>query len=308
MFRNYELRTAYAATASRTLPITLVVGFLGAGKTTLARRALENRQTLRVAAAVNDFAALNVDARLDGRAAARVTELTNGCVCCSLRDDLERGVIELLNADENGGELGVFDYLLIETSGLVDPGEVVSRLDRNFGALTRARLDGVVCVVDAEIASEGGPEVEREAWDAQLACADVVLLNKIDLLEGDEERLARARAVVEDKARGARVLECVDANVPLTSILDVDMTEEQKIVVRGPLSLDPSRKTTHFAGGSQSSCNSLAHETTSPLVFARFQHWATKMMPAATIRAKGVLTLAEDENRESYDFHFSGKR
>jgi len=353
MFRNYELRTAYAATASRTLPITLVVGFLGAGKTTLARRALENRQTLRVAAAVNDFAALNVDARLvrrasgardgegkDGRAAARVTELTNGCVCCSLRDDLERGVIELLNADENGGELGVFDYLLIETSGLVDPGEVVSRLDRNFGALTRARLDGVVCVVDAEIASEGGPEVEREAWDAQLACADVVLLNKIDLLEGDEERLARARAVVEDKARGARVLECVDANVPLTSILDVDMvpqpegksghdwgagplpyvlsasggrlrkpkTEAQKIVVRGPLSLDPSRKTTHFAGGSQSSCNSLAHETTSPLVFARFQHWATKMMPAATIRAKGVLTLAEDENRESYDFHFSGKR
>ena len=56
----------------------------------------------------------------------------------------------------------MFDYLLIETSGLVDPGEVVSRLDRNFGALTRARLDGVVCVADAEIASEGGPEVERE--------------------------------------------------------------------------------------------------------------------------------------------------
>ena len=97
-----------------------MVGFLGAGKTTLARRALENRQTLRVAAAVNDFAAVNVDARLvqarergEGaargrmaRAAARVTELTNGCVCCTLRDDLERGVIELLNADESGGEAG----------------------------------------------------------------------------------------------------------------------------------------------------------------------------------------------------------
>lgn len=69
-------------------------------------------------------------------------------------------MIELLNVDENGGELGVFDYLLIEMSGLVDLGEVVLRLDRNFGALTRARLDGVVCVVDAEIVLEGGFEVE----------------------------------------------------------------------------------------------------------------------------------------------------
>ena len=120
MFRNYENRTAYATAGKRRLPITLLVGFLGGGKTTLARRALENRQSLRVAAAVNDFAALNVDARLVRRSAAatrrdgdggddggsssaaRVTELTNGCLCCTLRDDLERGVVELLNADDDG--------------------------------------------------------------------------------------------------------------------------------------------------------------------------------------------------------------
>ena len=146
------------------MPITLLVGFLGGGKTTLARRALENRQSLRVAAAVNDFAALNVDARLVRRSAAatrrdgdggddggsssaaRVTELTNGCLCCTLRDDLERSVVELLNADDDGTDVGLFDYMLIETSGLVDPGEVVARLDKSFGALTRARLDCVVCL------------------------------------------------------------------------------------------------------------------------------------------------------------------
>lgn len=358
MFRNYENRTAYATVGKRALPITLLVGFLGGGKTTLARRALENRQSLRVAAAVNDFAALNVDARLVRRSAAatsrgadggddgvsssaaRVTELTNGCLCCTLRDDLERGVIELLNADDDGTDVGLFDYMLIETSGLVDPAEVVARLDRSFGALTRARLDCVVCVVDAEIAADGGPEVERDVWDAQLACADIVLLNKLDLLDGDESKLERARAHVDAKAPGARVVECVNADVPLTSILDVDVVpqpegksghdwgsgplpyvlsasggrlrkpkgDEPKIVTRGPLSLDPAKRTTHLPSQSRGSCNSLSYETSSPLVFARFQHWATKMMPSATIRSKGVVTLAEDdEARESYDFHFSGK-
>jgi len=212
-------------------------------------------------------------------------------------------------------------------------------LDRSFGALTRARLDCVVCVVDAEIAADGGPEVERDVWDAQLACADIVLLNKLDLLNGDESKLERARAHVEAKAPGARVVECVNADVPLTSILDVDVVpqpegksghdwgsgplpyvlsasggrlrkpkgDEPKIVTRGPLSLDPAKRTTHLASQSRGSCNSLSYETSSPLVFARFQHWATKMMPSTTIRSKGVVTLAEDKARESYDFHFSGK-
>lgn len=352
MFRNYEARTAYAAPAARTLPIALLTGFLGAGKTTLARRALENSRGMRVGACVNDFASVNVDARLirrdagvlgggageSGGTEARVTELTNGCACCALRDDLESSVVEMLRAGDEGG-VG-FDYALIETSGLVDPTDIAARLDRSFGPLTRARLDSVVCVVDAEIAAEGGPEEERDVWDAQLACADVVLLNKMDLLSGDEEKLARARRNVDERAPAARVLECVDADVPLPSILDVDVvpqpegksghdwgsgplpfvlsstggrlrktkTDEPVVVVRsGPLSLDPSKKTTHFSGGKRSSCNSVAYETNAPLVFARFQHWATKMMPKSTMRSKGVLTLEEDVVRQSYDFHFSGK-
>lgn len=351
MFRNYELRTAYASAKTRTLPTCVVSGFLGAGKTTLARRALENRGGLRVAACVNDFASVNVDARLVRRTAtggesedgsrkseARVTELTNGCACCALRDDLEASVVELLNYGDGDG----FDYVLIETSGLVDPTEIAARLDRSFGPLTRARLDSVVCVVDAEIAVDGGPDSERDVWNAQLACADVVLLNKVDLLHGDADKLARARSVIEVKAPGARVLECVNADVPLPSFLDVDVVpqpegksghdwgsgllpyvlsttggrlrkpklDDGSVVVRstGPLSLDPAKRTTHYSGGKRSSCNSVAFETSGSLVFARFEHWATKMMPKSTMRSKGVLTLAEDGSRGgSYDFHFSGK-
>lgn len=351
LFRNYELRTAYAPEAKKRLPITLITGFLGSGKTTLAKRALENRQSLRVACAVNDFAAINVDARVVRRSGAdaangvqvQVTELTNGCVCCALRDDLEAGVAELLNADDDGSDIGSFDYVLIETSGLVDPSEVVTRLDRSFGPLTRARLDGVVCVVEAETAAAGGPDIERDVWDAQLACADIVLLNKIDLirdLEDADAVLCRAREVVSARAPGARVIECVDADVPLPSILDVDMIgqpegksghdwgasampyvlsptggrlrkrkqeEKVNVVTRGPFSLDPTKKTTHVPGGAQSTCNSLAYEGTKPLVFARFQHWATAMIPKSTARSKGVVTFVEDVERVSYDFHFSGK-
>jgi len=352
MFRNYEARTAFAAPAARTLPIALLTGFLGAGKTTLARRVLENSRGMRVGACVNDFASVNVDARLIRRDAkvagreggngggtdARVMELTNGCACCALRDDLESNVVEMLRAGDEGGD--GFDYALIETSGLVDPTDIAARLDRSFGPLTRARLDSVVCVVDAEIAAEGGPEDERDVWDAQLACADVVLLNKIDLLMGDEEKLTRAQRNIDERAPGARVLTCVDADVPLTSILDVDIVpqpegksghdwgsgplpfvlsstggrlrktkmDEPFVVVRsGPLSMDPSKRTTHFSGGKRSSCNSVAYETNAPLVFARFQHWATKMMPKTMLRSKGVLTFAEDIAHQSYDFHFSGK-
>jgi len=344
-FERYEMRTVYANEKRRRLPMTLITGFLGSGKTTLARRAVENRQSLRVACVVNDFASLNVDARVVRRSGSseegiRVTELTNGCVCCGLRDDLEAGVVELLDA-ERGSELGSYDYVLIETSGLVDPSDVVARLDRSFGPMTRARLDSVVCVVEAETAAAGGPDVERDVWHAQLACADIVLLNKMDLIRelvNGEDEVRRAREVVAAKAPGARIIECVDANVPLPSILDVDMVsqpegksghdwgssampyvlsesggrlrkpkEEARIAARGPFSLDLTKKTTHVPGGPRSSCTSLAYETFKPLVFARFQHWATTLIPKQTVRSKGVVTFVEDGERVSYDFHFSGK-
>ena len=273
LFRNYELRTAFAPTERRRLPTTLVTGWLGSGKTTVMRHVLSNSRGLKIACAVNDFAELNIDAELVARASKQqnfqsdnndngIVELTNGCLCCTLGGELETQVWRMLDA---AGKAGVRDessgvdsqrhveYLLIETSGLVDPTETVAALDKTFGKMARVRLDSVVCVVDAESASLGGgagmndsgggiydsggavtptgdkndvsKTFKHDAWAKQLAAADVVLLNKIDLLvdgegEGSDtsskiEKLAAARAFVKKYAPDARVVECVRGKVPL---------------------------------------------------------------------------------------------
>jgi len=269
LFRNYELRTAFAPPERRRLPTTLVTGWLGSGKTTVMRHVLANRQDLKVACAVNDFAELNIDAELvardtpggsTGGADGDVVELTNGCLCCTLGGELETQVWKMLDVAGKAGvadpsAAGPIEYLLIETSGLVDPTETVLALDKTFGKLARVRLDSVVCVVDAESAAAGGvlgPEAFAEAggdarggedaanraWARQLAAADVVLLNKIDLLAsssateagaaGDaaRERLEAARAFVRKWAPEARVVETTRGRAPLPSILDVTLAPQ----------------------------------------------------------------------------------
>lgn len=269
LFRNYELRTAFSPPERRRLPTTLVTGWLGSGKTTVMRHVLANRQDLKVACAVNDFAELNIDAELvardtpggsTGGADGDVVELTNGCLCCTLGGELETQVWKMLDVAGKAGvadpsAAGPIEYLLIETSGLVDPTETVLALDKTFGKLARVRLDSVVCVVDAESAAAGGvlgPEAFAEAggdarggedaanraWARQLAAADVVLLNKIDLLAsssateagaaGDaaRERLEAARAFVRKWAPEARVVETTRGRAPLPSILDVTLAPQ----------------------------------------------------------------------------------
>ena len=262
LFRNYELRTAFAPPERRRLPTTLVTGWLGSGKTTVMRHVLANRQDLKVACAVNDFAELNIDAELVARETSgtsasggdgNVVELTNGCLCCTLGGELETQVWKMLDVAGKAGvadpsAAGPIEYLLIETSGLVDPTETVMALDKTFGKLARVRLDSVVCVVDAESAAAGGalgPEAFAEAagdarggedaadraWARQLAAADVVLLNKIDLLASgdaarDKTKLEAARAFVRKWAPEARVVETTRGRAPLPSILDVELAPQ----------------------------------------------------------------------------------
>ncbi|OXM54412.1 GTP-binding protein [Amycolatopsis alba] len=224
-----------------TTPVTVLSGFLGAGKTTVLNHILGNREGLRMAVIVNDMSEVNIDAALvrDGnslsRTEERLVEMTNGCICCTLRDDLLEEVSRLC-AD------GRFDYLLIESSGISEPMPVAA----TFSFLDAARLDTMVTVVDAvnferELASgdaltERGldqyEDDERTVSDLlmdQIEFADVLLLNKADLVAGAS--LERLTAVLRRLNPAADVVVSTHGRVSLDRLLgtgryDVERAQE----------------------------------------------------------------------------------
>jgi len=190
------------------IPVTLLTGFLGAGKTTLVNHLLTASHGRKLAVIVNEFGALGIDAALIRGTSGSVIELANGCICCATQGDLRRAVHEVLQAADH------LDGLLIETSGLADPEPVVDSLEATrFGKAIR--LDGVITVIDAE--NFDANLDQAEAAYRQIVCGDVLLINKTDLVEAEIPDLIEQG--IRHLNPEARVVRCVSCRVPLDVLL-----------------------------------------------------------------------------------------
>jgi cobalamin biosynthesis protein CobW len=258
-----------------TVPILLVAGFLGAGKTTLVNQLLREPRGQRIAAIVNDFGAIDVDAALLGQSADGIISLKNGCICCSLQGDLMRTLATLLRRDP------IPDVIVIETSGASDPAQIVrSLLDPAIYAATP--LDTVVTVVDARHVVDRPELCDDPLWRSQLTAADLVVIGKTDLVDTPE--LERVRALIALQKPSRLIFDAVQGLVPWELIL-----HQGAYTTVTPHKFESAPATERF--------EAITWMAPSPLSLARFQFVIGQLAPRL-LRAKGFVTFDHLPDRQ----------
>ncbi|NJK46614.1 MAG: GTP-binding protein [Pleurocapsa sp. SU_196_0] len=216
------------------MPVTVLTGFLGSGKTTLLNRILTENHGQRIAVIENEFGEIGVDQDLVIQADEEIFEMNNGCICCTVRGDLIRILGQLMKRRDK------FDRILIETTGLADPGPVAQTFFVDDDMRDGFKLDAVVTLVDAkhvlEHIEEGGANHADEAVQ-QIAFADVIVLNKIDLVSEDE--LDRLETRIRTMNGMAKVYRAKDANVDLRHVLEVGGFDLNRALELKPAFLEP---------------------------------------------------------------------
>ncbi len=262
------------------VPILLVAGFLGAGKTTVVNHLLAHAQGRRIAAMVNDFGAINIDAELIAGARDGVVSLANGCICCTLEGDLLRTLATLLRRDPKP------EYIVIETSGIADPADIIRNL-MDPVIFREAPLETVLCVVDA---TQPLAKLDDALLKSQLRAADIVALSKVDLV--DEVARAKLHDAVRALRPAAVVVDAINGDVPTALLFPADLDHV-------PREVSPRRP-------AEDRFETLSSTSDRPLSLPKLQAAIARLAPKLA-RAKGLFETVEQPGRQMV-FQLAGGR
>jgi G3E family GTPase len=283
------------------IPVTVLTGYLGAGKTTLLNRILSENHGKRYAVVVNEFGEIGIDNDLIVESDEEVFEMNNGCVCCTVRGDLIRVVEGLMKRP------GRFDGILVETTGLADPVPVAQTFFMDDDVRARSKLDAVVTVADAKHLL--GSLADSPEAQEQIGFADVILLNKTDLVSADElaavERRIRA---INPHAAVHRTERCA---IPLTQVLDRGAFDLDRMLTLDPEFLDGHDDDHHHDHDHDGHDHHHHHDiaasgigsvalrtgTLDPKIFFPWIQRLTQEQGPDILRLKGILSFKDDEER-----------